>query len=114
MSNNKPFKFPDFEKFGEKEYYKEIRKYWNKVAHRQLVGRTIEAVHYMKPEETKENYWHKSPVKIWLSAVYKKDVLSNKICMIPSMDDEGNNGGALHFEGYKNDECLLDTCLPTL
>jgi len=113
MSNNKPFKFPDFEKLGKKEYYKEVRKYWNNVATHQLVGRTIYAVNYMKPEETKENYWYKSPIKIWLTAKHDFNT-SNRICLIPSKDDEGNDGGALHFEGYENDEYLLDTCLPTL
>ena len=113
MANN-PFEFPNYKKLGKKEFDKAIRTYWNSVARWQLVGRRIDAVHYMKPEEAEENMWYKAPVKIWLTAKPGESTFSKPICMIPSSDDEGNNGGALHFEGYKDDEYLLDTCLPTM
>ena len=114
MVNRQPFKFPDHEKLQGDEFNKAIRSYWNKVAQWQLVGRTIEDVLYMKPEEAEENMWYKAPVKIWLTAKPGNDIISKPICMIPSSDDEGNDGGALHFEGYESDEHLLDTCLPTM
>ena len=113
MANN-PFQFPDYKKLQGYEFNKAVRNYWNTVAMWQLVGRRIEAVHYMKPEEIEENMWYKAPVKIWLTAKPGKGTISKPICMIPSSDDEGNNGGALHFEGYESDEHLLETCLPTM
>ena len=113
MANN-PFEFPDYKKLGRKEFNKAVRQYWTDTARWQLVGRKIKDVHYMKPEETEENMWHKAPIKIWLSAKPTKGTISKRICMIPSMDDEGNDGGALHFEGYESDEHLLDMCLPTM
>ena len=114
MANRNPFKFPDYKQLRREKFDKEVLKYWNKVAQSQLVGRTIESVHYMKPEEKDEYMWYKAPVKIWLTAKPGNDILSKPICMIPSSDDEGNDGGALHFEGYKSDEHYLDSCLPTI
>ena len=56
---------------------KSIRNYWTDIAKKHLVGKKIVAVEYM---------WYKKPIAI---------CLDNKHWLIPVMDDEGNDGGAI-------------------
>jgi len=65
---------------------KEIRKSWNKTAKDLLEGRTIKSVRYLTEKESEKMDWTDSPVII---------TLDNGVQIIPSSDDEGNNGGAL-------------------
>ena len=51
-----------------------------------LVGKKIIKVEYMTEELAKEQGWYKRPIQI---------LLNNGIWLTPSMDDEGNDGGAL-------------------
>jgi hypothetical protein len=51
-----------------------------------LVGKKIVKVEYMTDELAKEQGWCKRPIQI---------LLNNGIWLTPSMDDEGNDGGAL-------------------
>jgi len=61
-------------------------KTWTDYAEKHLVGRSIAKVRYMSIEEAKGMDWFKRPVVIHLD---------NGTMLIPSMDDEGNDGGAL-------------------
>ena len=78
---------------------KETIKRWNKIAHDKLVGRKIVKVHYMGDEDMKEFDWFSRPLLIHLD---------DGNIIFPSMDDEGNDGGAL----FCNDED--EPILPTL
>jgi hypothetical protein len=63
-----------------------IDKKWTDYAEKHLVGRTIAQVRYMSEEETKDMGWYKRPLVI---------SLDDGTMLFPSMDDEGNDGGAL-------------------
>lgn len=79
-----------------------IENYWTNKAKENLVGATIVKVEYMPKKELEEMMWHKSPLCILM----KKG--KEYFWIYPSMDDEGNNGGAL-FTSIKN-----YSCAPTL
>ena len=51
-----------------------------------LIGRTIEDVRYLTPNECANFGWNKSPLAMFLS---------DGTIMIPQCDDEGNDGGAM-------------------
>tara|TARA_R100001510_G_C7481708_1_gene93431 strand:+ start:235 stop:477 length:243 start_codon:yes stop_codon:yes gene_type:complete len=70
---------------------KNPRKYWTDKVDKYLVGRTIVKVEYLPKEEVEEWMWHKTPIAIHLD---------NGGILIPSMDDEGNDGGAI-ITNYK-------------
>ena len=69
-----------------------IDKKWTDYAEKHLVGRTITQVRYMSEEETTNMGWYKRPLVI---------SLDDGTMLFPSMDDEGNDGGALF--GQKKD-----------
>lgn len=73
---------------------------WNKYAE-QLVGKTIKSVKYMTSEEAEDFGWYKRPIII---------ECTDGTLLIPSSDDEGNNGGALF--GSTSD--MKDLTFPTL
>lgn len=54
-----------------------------------LTGKTIAAVRYMTEAECKKLMWHSRPLVIRFT---------DGSFLIPQMDDEGNNGGAMHFQ----------------
>ena len=60
--------------------------YWTHLTSEHLVGKTITKVEYIDNAEMEENMWHKRPIAIQLD---------NKHWLIPMMDDEGNDGGAI-------------------
>ena len=62
-------------------------KAWEAKIAEALVGRTITAVEYLSLSEADEAYWQQRPISIQLD---------NKICITPTSDDEGNDGGAIH------------------
>jgi len=64
----------------------EIEKYWTAKISKHLVGKTITKVEYIGDNEMEENMWYKKPIAIQLD---------NKHWLIPMMDDEGNDGGAI-------------------
>jgi len=78
----------------------EIKTKWQNHAHKKLVSKTIMRVRYMDDEEMEVMGWYKRPIVI---------ELSDNSLLIPQMDDEGNDGGAIMY--YKNDE---DSIIPTL
>ena len=65
---------------------KDTRKYWTKEVAKRLEGRTIVKIEYMPEKEVEEWMWYKTPVVIHLD---------DGGMLIPSMDDEGNDGGAI-------------------
>jgi len=65
----------------------------NKWAH--LVGRKITNVRYLQPSECGNMGWNYSPLVL---------ELDDKTCLIPQMDDEGNDGGAMLHYNYKTSE----------
>lgn len=60
--------------------------YWTRYAVHALIGHTINAVRYMTHAEAEQMGWSSRPLVIQLS---------NGNLLIPSSDDEGNDGGAL-------------------
>ncbi len=60
--------------------------HWEKKAAQVLVGRTIKAVRYLHPEEVENLGWCNRAV------VFELD---NGTLVWPSVDDEGNDAGAL-------------------
>ena len=66
---------------------KPIEQYWTELITKHLVGRTITKVEYISEKESDEYMWHKRPIAI---------LLDNKDWIFPTMDDECNDGGAIH------------------
>ena len=60
--------------------------YWTDKISKNLIGRKITKIMYMDKEEMEDNLWHKRPVSIELDGKY---------WLVPMMDDEGNDGGAI-------------------
>jgi len=63
-----------------------------------LVGKTIKDVVYLNDFDIEEMLWSKRPLMI---------IFDDDSIMIPMMDDEGNDGGAIHFHNRK--ENITDT-----
>ena len=61
--------------------------YWQKLVNKHLVGRKIIKVKCLHPKETEEVFgWSQQPCEIYLD---------NGTVLTPSMDDEGNDAGAI-------------------
>lgn len=71
---------------------KKIIEKWDDLANKLLIGRTIKAVGYMTREEVEAHGWTTKVLVI---------ELDNGVCLYPSMDDEGNDGGALFTSSKK-------------
>lgn len=67
-------------------------KRWTDEIREALAGRMIRKVRYMTVKEAEDWGWYKRPIII---------ELDNGTQLIPSMDDEGNDGGAI-FTNLKN------------
>ena len=65
---------------------KTVEQYWTDKIAKHLVGRKITKVEYIPTEEMEENMWYKRPIAIRLD---------NGHWIVPMMDDEGNDGGAM-------------------
>ena len=65
---------------------KTTEQYWTDKVAKNLVGKKITRVEYMTEIEMKDNMWYKRPIAIQLD---------NKYWLVPMMDDEGNDGGAI-------------------
>jgi len=77
------------------EQRKNIEKPWNEYAKQHLLGRTIKAVRYLTPEEMDDLGWRSRSVAMFLD---------DGTIVWPSMDDEGNNAGALFGEKKGGEE----------
>lgn len=78
-----------------------VIQHWTKEANRLLVNKRIVQVRYMTDEEQRAFSWSNKAVVLQLD---------DGTLLFPSMDDEGNNAGALHYikEGEK------DFCIPVI
>ena len=65
---------------------KEIIKKWEKDVEKALNGKVIVGVRYLTDDEMEQFGWFKRPLAIFLQ---------DGTYIIPSVDDEGNDGGAL-------------------
>ena len=65
---------------------KTVEQYWTDLISKHLVGRKITKVEYLPEDEMKDNMWYKRPIAIRLD---------NGHWIVPMMDDEGNDGGAM-------------------
>ncbi len=65
---------------------KSVEQYWTDKIKNNLVGRKITKVEYLTDEEREEHMWDNRPVAI---------CLDDKYWLVPLMDDEGNDGGAI-------------------
>lgn len=59
---------------------------WTKEIQKFLVGKTIKNVRYLNDKEMEGMMWYKRPVAIFFTDGHY---------IIPSADDEGNDGGAI-------------------
>ena len=64
-----------------------------------LTGKTIASVRYMTEQECKRMMWHSRPLLIRFT---------DGSYIIPQMDDEGNDGGAMYYQG-DNGAVLIHT-----
>ena len=69
-----------------------------KIAKDLLVGRTITDVVYLSKFDCEQSLWSKRPIMI---------ILDDDSTVIPMADDEGNNGGALHY--FNPDKDITET-----
>lgn len=77
----------------------DVKTKWQNQAHKKLVSKTIMRVRYMDDEEMEAMGWYKRPIVI---------ELSDNSLLIPQMDDEGNDGGAM-FLYKKGEEHIIPT-----
>ena len=60
-----------------------------------LIGKTIQSVRRLNPRELKHLGWTKNPLVL---------VLNNDTCLIPQLDDEGNDGGAVLHYNFRDEK----------
>ena len=83
---------------------KPVEQYWTELIAKNLVGRKITKVEYIPQDEMDENMWYKRPISIQLD---------NHYWLIPMMDDEGNDGGAMWHSGKIPDQQTVFPVLQT-
>lgn len=71
---------------------------WNQIASKALLGKKIVAVSYMEEWMSNDMHWNKRPIMFELS--------DGNVCIV-SMDDEGNDGGALFVYDKKGKQTTL-------
>lgn len=74
---------------------RDIEKTWTNYAKERLVGKKIKSVRYLTNGEADDLGWYKRPLVI---------ELNDGSLILPSMDDEGNNGGALFGQSNQGDD----------
>ena len=71
-----------------------------------LIGKRIKDVRYMQPSECGNLGWNKSSLII---------ELDDNTCLIPQMDDEGNDGGSmLHYDYKHREDYIKDEVIYTI
>ena len=74
---------------------------WQNRVHKKVAGRSIMRVRYLTDEEMEVLGWYKRPVVL---------ELSDNTLLIPQMDDEGNDGGAMmHYDAKKQTDSIIPT-----
>lgn len=74
---------------------RDIEKTWTDYAKEKLVGKKIKSVRYLTNGEADDLGWYSRPIVI---------ELNDGSLILPSMDDEGNNGGALFGQSNQGDD----------
>jgi hypothetical protein len=74
-----------------------IEEEWTQLARKVLVRKTIVRVEYMGDERARELDWYSRPIVL---------ILNDGTRVYPSMDDEGNDGGALFYENGSGQRVL--------
>ena len=59
---------------------------WHKKIEKQLCGKKIVAIRYMRPDEAEANYWDYQPIML---------ILDDGTALCPMSDCEGNEAGAI-------------------
>jgi hypothetical protein len=59
---------------------------WEKKIEKHLLNQKIVKIKYMSEKESGRQGWSKKPIEI---------TLSNGVLLVPTQDDEGNNGGSI-------------------
>ena len=78
-------------------------KYWQDLANKHLVGRTIVKAEWLSPSESHRLMgWDYQPIELHLD---------NGTILTPSSDDEGNDAGAL-FTNIKNKGMIGEVIYP--
>lgn len=72
-------------------------KHWTDFSKQVLEGRTITKVRYLTDREMELMGWQSRPICF---------LLDNGTLCIPSMDDEGNDGGSLFFQSQGKMDCI--------
>ena len=62
-----------------------------------LVGKTIIDIVYLSKFNCEQSLWSKRPIMI---------IFDDDSTVIPMSDDEGNDGGALHYHDYNKTETI--------
>tara|TARA_R100000458_G_scaffold47436_1_gene46205 strand:+ start:298 stop:561 length:264 start_codon:yes stop_codon:yes gene_type:complete len=65
---------------------KPVEQYWTELTAKHLVGKKIVKVEYFPEVMMEDVMWHKRPITIHLE---------DGTILLPQMDDEGNDGGAI-------------------
>ena len=71
---------------------------WTERIKKHLVGRRIVDVEYMTSKEAEKSGWYARPICL---------LLDNNHWIVPMADDEGNDGGALHY--FNPDKDITET-----
>jgi hypothetical protein len=69
--------------------------YWTKYGNDHLKGKVVESVRYLSEEEKDMMGWYNKTIVIQFT---------DGTIIFPSMDDEGNDGGALFGQSPKGEE----------
>jgi len=68
-----------------------------KIAKDLLIGKTITEVVYLSKFDAEQMLWHQRPVMI---------IFDDGSSILPMCDDEGNDGGALHYHDHGKTETI--------
>lgn len=79
---------------------KEQIKRWTDYGSEHLKGKTISSVRYLSDEEQESLGWYKKPIVIHFT---------DNSLLFPSMDDEGNDGGALFGQSSDGESLTFPT-----
>jgi len=79
----------------EEETMSQTEDRWTKHAKSKFVGKKIVGARYMSEKEADDMGWSKRPVVLQLS---------DGTLFYPSMDDEGNDGGAMFAQNKKGED----------
>lgn len=86
-----------------KKEFDNLRKSWTEQAHARLVGLRIAEVRYLTKGEMDALGWTQSVLVI---------ELENGTLLFPSMDDEGNDGGALFGQTKQGEDVTFPVIRP--